>query len=93
MDLLINISLPTAKGGHAKWKLSWNMYSSTRCTHVFCTFGANLYVQSVLINKVSASELSPKFFSRSALSVGLSLTHTQTDIMGAFRGCLLGFCI
>ncbi len=37
-------------------------------TH-FCTFGADLYAQSVLINKISESELSRKFI-KSALLVG-----------------------
>ena len=37
--------------------------------HVFSTFGTDLYVQSVLINKISASELSRKFI-KSALLVG-----------------------
>ncbi len=37
-------------------------------THV-CTFGADLYAQSVIINKISASELSRKFI-KSALLVG-----------------------
>ncbi len=39
------------------------------CIYVFCTFGADLYAQSVLINKISASELSRKFM-KSALLVG-----------------------
>ena len=43
------------------------------CMHIahtsFCTFGANLYAQSVLINKIFASELSRKFI-KSALLVG-----------------------
>ncbi len=33
----------------------------TRCIRVFCTFGTDLYAPSVLINKVSASQLSRKF--------------------------------
>ncbi len=40
---------------YAKWKLSWSMY--TLRTH-FCTFRTDLYAQSVLSNKISASELS-----------------------------------
>ncbi len=35
----------------------------------FCTFGTDLYAQSVLSNKISASELSRKFI-KSALLVG-----------------------
>ncbi len=37
----------------------------------FCTFGADLYAQSELISKISASELSQKFI-KSELSVGKS---------------------
>ncbi len=37
-------------------------------TH-FCTFGTDSYAQSVLINNISASELSRKFI-KSALLVG-----------------------
>ena len=40
----------------------------THSMHVFCTFGANLYAQSVL-NKISALELSRKFI-KSAWLVG-----------------------
>ncbi len=35
----------------------------------FCAFGASLYGQSMIINKISASELSRKFI-KSALLVG-----------------------
>ncbi len=35
----------------------------------YCTFGANLYAQSALVNKISASELSREFI-KSALLVG-----------------------
>ncbi len=50
----------------AKWKLSWNVY--TLRAH-YCTFGADLHAQSVIINKISASELSRKLI-KSALLVG-----------------------
>ncbi len=49
------LAIPTTNGGNQKWKLSWNMYTLQTC---FCTFGADLYAQSVLINKISALELS-----------------------------------
>ena len=39
---------------------------------LFCTFGTDLYAQSALVNKISASELSRKFI-RSALLVGNAL--------------------
>ncbi len=35
-------------------------YITTHGTHVFARFGTDLYAQSVLINKISASELSWK---------------------------------
>ncbi len=38
----------------------------------FCTFGADLHAQSVLSNKISASELTRKFI-KSALLVGTSI--------------------
>ena len=41
----------------------------TRFIHVFCTFGVDWHAQSVLINKISASELSRKFI-KCALLVG-----------------------
>ena len=41
----------------------------THCATCFCMFGADLYAQSVLVNKISASELTRKFI-KSALLVG-----------------------
>ena len=40
-------------------------------TRFFCTFGGDLYAQLVLINKISALELSRKFI-KSALLVGMA---------------------
>ena len=51
---------------YAKWKLSRNMYT---LHSRFCTFCPNLYAQSVIINKISASELSRRLV-KSALLVG-----------------------
>ncbi len=48
--------------------------------YIFCMFGANLYAQSVLINKISASELSRKFIS------ALLVEHKMPA-----RGCLYYF--
>ncbi len=63
------VSSPNHQRWYAKWKLSRNTYTlHTR----FCTFGADLYAQSVLSNKISASELSRKFI-ESALLVGVEL--------------------
>ncbi len=57
---------PNHQRWHAKWELSRNAYTlHTR----FCTFRADLLAQSVLISKISASELSRKFV-KSALLVG-----------------------
>ena len=43
----------------------------------FCMFGTNLYAQSVVINKISASELSRKSI-KSALLVGKKLAVEQS---------------
>ncbi len=51
---------------YAKCKLSRNAYTLCSC---FCTFGTDLCARSVLINKISASELRRKFI-KSALLVG-----------------------
>ncbi len=59
----LHLAIPTTKGG-----MQYGIY--THCIHVFCTFGADLYPQSVLIDKMSASELSRKFV-KSALLVGI----------------------
>ena len=60
------VSSPTTNGGMQKGKLSRNTYAlHTR----FRTFGDDLRAQSVLIDKISASELSRKFI-KSALLVG-----------------------
>ena len=58
---------PTTKRWRAKWKLGRNTHAS----HArLCTFGApDLHAPSVLVNKVSASELSRKF-TKSAPLVG-----------------------
>ncbi len=59
-------ALPNHQRWCAEWKLSRNMHTlHTR----FCTFGADLHAQSVIINKVSALELGQKF-TKSALLVG-----------------------
>ncbi len=49
-------------------------------TH-FCTFGTDVYAQSVLINKISALELSRKF-TKSALLVGY-----YYNVQGVVRCC------
>ncbi len=69
-SLLLWLNLvPNQQQWYAKWKLSWNTCTYTMHTTRFCTFGANLYAQSVLINKISASKLSRKFI-KSVLLVG-----------------------
>ena len=44
--------------------------------YTFCTFGADLYAQSVLFNQISASELSQNFL-KSALLVGRHVLAKQ----------------
>ncbi len=66
MCVCVCVCVPNHIWWYAKWKLSWNIHTlHTR----FCTFGTDLHAQSVLINKISASELSQKFI-KSALLVG-----------------------
>ncbi len=48
---------PTTNGGMQNGS---SVGLCTCCVHVFCTLGADLYAQSVLISKISASELSRK---------------------------------
>ena len=72
---------PTTNGGMPNGSsVEIRMYVRTHCIHVSCTFGTNLYAQSMLINKISASELSQKFI-KSALLVGQAapnLPHRDT---------------
>ncbi len=51
MHSLPSSYLPNQQRWHAKWKLSWNIYTLRKR---FCTLGIDLYAQSVLINKISA---------------------------------------
>ncbi len=60
---------PNHQQCYEKWKLSRNMYKLHTC---FCTFGADSYAQSALINKISALELRRKFIKDPSL-VGISL--------------------
>ena len=53
-------------GWYEKLKLSWIMYTLRTC---FCTFGANVHAQLVLIDKITALELRRKSMI-SALLVG-----------------------
>ncbi len=57
-------SAPNHQRWYAKCKLSCNIYT---LLIRFCTFGADLYAQSVLINKNSASELTRKFIKSAGL--------------------------
>ncbi len=54
--------IPNQQWWYAKWKLGWN-------AHTLHTFDANLYAQSALSKKISASELTWKFI-KSVLLVG-----------------------
>ncbi len=67
-----------------------NGKSYAHCIHVFCTFGANLYAQWVLINKSSATKVSRKFI-KVGLLVGSSSfpAPKKVDVLGGgggFRG-------
>ncbi len=62
---------PTTNGGMQNGS-SVGIY--THCKYVFCTFGTDSYAQSVLINKISASDLSRKLI-KSALLVGQAVTN------------------
>ncbi len=55
---------PTTNGGMQNGS---SVGICTRCVHVFARLGADVYAQSVLINKVSASELSRKFIKVASL--------------------------
>ncbi len=60
---------PTTNGGMQNGS-SIGIYTVQYTLHThFCTFGTDLYAQSMLINRISASELSQKFI-QSALLVG-----------------------
>ncbi len=54
---------------YAKWKLSWRIQYIPIAYTFFARLALICYAQSVLINKISASELSRKFV-KSALLVG-----------------------
>ncbi len=68
---------PNQQGCNAKWKLSWNTVYLRTLAARFCTFGANLHAQSVLINKISASEFSRKII-KSALLVGKGIRKRRS---------------
>ncbi len=59
---------PNQQRWYAKWKRSVGI--CTHCMHVFARLAPDLCAQSVLISKISASELRRKFI-KSALLVGL----------------------
>ncbi len=54
------------------------------CVSIFCTFGANFYAQSVLISKISASEISRKFIKSAIVGwVGLTVP-VSVQLFSAF---------
>ena len=72
---------PNHQRGYAKWNLSWNYrYTLHTC---FCMFGTNLYAQSVLINKISASQLSQKFVKRVRCWLGRGRERHAITAVGA----------
>ena len=63
---LLNKVYPTTNGGMQNES---SVGICTCCIHAFALLGTDLYAQSVLINKIYASELSQKFV-KSALLIG-----------------------
>ncbi len=57
---------------------AWLEYAHIACTR-FCLFGVDLYAQSLLSKKISASEFSRKFI-KSALLAGKTLAHMHTPV-------------
>ncbi len=80
--------LPNHQRWYAKWKFISNIYRMH--THL-CMFGVDLYAQSVLSNKISASELSRKFI-KSALLVG-RLVILQLVLSYNIHLSLSAFCV
>ena len=74
---------PTTNGGMQNGS---SVVIHEHCMHVFCTFGANLYAQSVLINEISAMELCRKFI-KSVMLVGLTSSCCQCQV------CLCHKCV
>ncbi len=68
VQLFVLILVPNQQRWFAKWKLSWNVYSTVHTysilhTHVFfCMFGADLYAQTVLSNKKFCIEAQSKVY-------------------------------
>ncbi len=76
-ELLFSITngfCPTTNGGMQNGS---SVGMCTRCTHVFARLAPICCAQSVLINKISASELSRKFIT-SAVSVGCASDDMST---------------
>ncbi len=72
----IEVHFPNHQRWYAKWKFSQSMYT---LHSRFRTFGTDLYAQSVLSNKKSASELGQKFI-KSALLMGFALFKMATFV-------------
>ena len=64
--LSLSVGDPTTNGGMQN---GLSIGICTHCTHIFCTFGADLRDESWIINKLFSSELSRKFI-KSPLLVG-----------------------
>ena len=74
-DFHVSFWAPNHQRWHAKWKFGRNAYTfRTRLR----TFDSDLHAQSVIINKISASELTKKFV-KSALLVGRQSNHQTFD--------------
>ena len=77
---------PTTNGGTQNGS-SVGTYTR-RCLHIFRTFGTDLHAQSVLINKISASELRRKFI-KGPLLVGYAIPGTMCTTCKQFLYSLL----
>ncbi len=74
---------------HQRWYAEWRLSRNTYTLHArFCTFGADLHAQSVLGNKISASELRRKFIK----SVLLAGWHEHSADHHAWHAETFGVC-
>ncbi len=64
---------PNHQRWHAKWKLSRNMYTLQTS---FCTFGANLHAQSVIIDKISGGGAQSEVLLRVRCWLGTMKNHS-----------------
>ena len=75
---------PERQPNHQPWYAKRGMHScNTYTLHTrFCTFGADLYAQSVLINEISASELRRKFIKSALCWLGRMIAESEIGYTG-----------